>query len=76
MVHSFWIPELKFGINTIDIGVWRELLVATTNSIWIWCDHWKSIIYVCWRFVFKEPVSSVDQVETCVDFAKIVYRFR
>ena len=33
MVHSIWIAELKFGINTIDIGVWRELLVMTTNLI-------------------------------------------
>ena len=23
MVHSIWIAELKFGINIIDIGVWR-----------------------------------------------------
>jgi len=35
MVLSVWIAELKFGINTIDIRVWREFLVATTNSIWI-----------------------------------------
>ena len=41
-----WIIELEFGIFTIDIGVWRELLVVTTNSIWIWCDHWKSIVCV------------------------------
>ena len=33
IVHYIWIAELKFEINTIDIGIWRELLVATTNSI-------------------------------------------
>jgi len=35
MVHSVWMTELKFRIFTIDIGVWRELLEGTTNSIWI-----------------------------------------
>ena len=39
VVPSVWIAELKFGINTIDIRVWRELLVAMTNSILIWCDY-------------------------------------
>ena len=46
MVHSVWIAEQKFEIFTIDIKVWRELLVATTNSIWIRCDHLKSIVSV------------------------------
>jgi len=39
MVHSVWMAELKFGIFTIDIGVWRELPEGMTNSIWIRCDQ-------------------------------------
>jgi len=35
MVHFVWMVEMKFGIFTIDIGVWRELPEGTTNSIWI-----------------------------------------
>ena len=79
--------ELKFKIFTIDIKVWRELLVATTNLIWIRCDHLKSIVSVL--AIRLEPVSSVwpsrDSVSislrSCVDFVRsaqveIVYRFR
>ena len=46
MVHFVWMAELKFEIFTIDIGVWREFPEGTTNSIWIQCDHLKSIVSV------------------------------
>ena len=45
MMHSVWMTELKFGVFTNDIGVWRELPEGTTNSIWIRCDL-KSIVSV------------------------------
>jgi len=67
MVHSFWMAELKFEIFTIDIGIWRELPEGTTNSIWIRCDHLKSIVNV--MAIHLEPVGSFGQVE-------IVCRFR
>ena len=43
---SVWMTELKFRIFTIDIIVWGELPEGTTNSIWIRCDHLKSIVSV------------------------------
>jgi len=87
MVHSVWITELKFEIFTIDIEVWRESPEGTTNSIWIRCDHLKSIVSVL--AIHLEPISSVwisrDRVSisprSCVDFvqstqAEIVCQFR
>ena len=68
MVQSIWIAELKFEIFTIDIGVWRDSPEGTTNSIWIRCNHLKSIVSVCWRFVCNQ-FRLFGQVE-------IVCRFR
>jgi len=86
MVHSVWMAELKFRIFIIDIGVWRELPKGMTNSIWIRCDHLKSIIGVMaihfgtvW---FVRP--SRDRVlilpralkpRLCVDFARYSLEF-
>jgi len=74
--------ELKFGIFTID-GVWRELSEGTTNSIWIQCDHVKSIVSMLaihfgtgWSVQpSRDRVSISPKVlkpRSCVDFAEIV----
>ena len=64
MVHSVRITELKLEISTIDIVVWKELPEGTTNSIWIPFDHLKSIVSVCWRFIWNwfHPFSQVEIV--------------
>jgi len=67
MCGAFWlIAELSWKF-TIDIGVWWELQVATTNSIWIWWDQWKSIVRVL-AICLKELVLSVGQVEIVCQF--------
>ena len=77
----------QVGIYTIDIGVWRELLVAMTNSIWIWCDQWKSIVYVlvihfegtsfvCWSSRDRVSISfRALKQRSCVDFARCSLEF-
>ena len=65
-----------------------KLQVATINSIWIWCDQWKSIVcmlaicfegtsFVCWPNRDRVSISS----RSCVDFiwsaqSKIVCLYR
>ena len=61
MVHSVWMTELKIEIFTIDIEVWREPPEGTTNSIWIRCNHLKSIVSAL--AIRLEPVGPFGQVE-------------
>jgi len=68
MVHYVWVAELKFGIFTIDIRVWRELSEGMTNSIWIWCDYLKSIISVL--AIRLEPVGPFGQVQIVCRFGR------
>ena len=72
MVHFVWMAELKFEIFTIDIRVWKELPEGTTNSIWIRCDHLKSIVSVSairWNRLVRSAKSRL-----CADFVEIVCR--